>query len=54
MNLYQHSGKVGYSPFLLLGAGIPLLLILACIYGYINVYNPIGGYRLCTKIAKNK
>src|SRR6187549_1356813 len=44
MNLYQHSGKLGYSPVLLPLAGIPLLLILACIYGYINVYNPIGGY----------
>jgi hypothetical protein len=44
MNLYQHSGKIGLSPLLLLVAGIPLLLILACIYGYINVYNPIGGY----------
>jgi hypothetical protein len=24
--------------------GIPLLLLLACIYAYISVYNPIGGY----------
>ncbi|MEP6901387.1 MAG: hypothetical protein ABJA66_06525 [Actinomycetota bacterium] len=44
MNLYQHSGKIGYAPILLFGAGIPLLLILALIYAYINVYNPIGGY----------
>lgn len=44
MNLYQHSGKIGYAPILLLVAGIPLLLILALIYAYINVYNPIGGY----------
>jgi hypothetical protein len=44
MNLYQHSGKFGYAPVLLPVAGIPLLLILALIYAYINVYNPIGGY----------
>lgn len=44
MNLYQHSGKVGFSPFLLLGAGIPLMIILSCIYAYITVYNPIAGY----------
>jgi hypothetical protein len=44
MNLYQHSGKLGYAPILLPVAGIPILLILACIYAYINVYNPIGGY----------
>jgi len=44
MNLYQHSGKLGYAPVLLPVAGIPLLLILALVYAYINVYNPIGGY----------
>ena len=44
MNLYQHSGKVGFAPVLLPLAGIPLLLILALVYAYINVYNPIGGY----------
>lgn len=44
MYLYQHSGKLGLGPILLPAAGIPLLLILALIYAYINVYNPIGGY----------
>lgn len=44
MNLYQHSGKIGNSPLLLLFVAVPLLIILSCIYGYITVYNPIAGY----------
>lgn len=44
MNFYQHSGKVGYSPIFLLAAGIPLMVVLSCIYAYITDYNPIAGY----------
>ena len=44
MNLYQHSGKIGLSPLLLFVAGVPLIIILRCIYAYITGYNPIAGY----------
>jgi hypothetical protein len=44
MNIYQHSGKIGYGLVILPIGGIPILLLLACIYAYISVYNPIGGY----------
>ena len=51
-SIYRHSGKIGYSPFLLLLAGVPLLIVLSYIYAYVFIYNPfvyitfvaIGGY----------
>jgi hypothetical protein len=44
MNLYQYSGKVGYSPVLLLLVALPLMAVFGGIYAYITVYNPIAGY----------
>lgn len=42
--LYQHSGKIGFSPLLLIFAGIPLIILLSIIYSYLVLYIPISGY----------
>lgn len=42
--LYQHSGKLGFSPLLLAFVGIPLTIVLSLIYSYLVVYIPIAGW----------
>lgn len=42
--VYQHSGKLGFSPLLLAAAGIPLIVVLSALYSYLDLYIPLTGY----------
>lgn len=41
---YQHSGRIGFAPLLILIAGIPIIALLAAVYSYLVVWCPVIGY----------
>ena len=41
---YQHSGRIGLAPILVLIVGIPIIALLAAVYSYLVVWCPVIGY----------
>jgi hypothetical protein len=41
---YQHSGRLGFAPLLILFLGMPIIALLAAAYSYLVVWCPVIGY----------